>query len=132
MMSEEELFNKVDSGLSFITSLNNEAVELMFNKVDNYVKSNYLFINSEDKYYLKYNGRFYIIGFFTGPEILYYIRICNDKNVNEYVDYNDFKYGKINEDQQDIKNQIDGINDTIRQLEEKGVSRRLLKKSINL
>ena len=127
----ENLLNILGENNSFITSISNPEVEKMFFVVDNFVKSNYLFIEEDDKYYIKYNDIFYICGFYYGPEVLYYVRICNDKNIKNYVDYEDLKNGRVSYEQQRIKNQIDGINSTIKELEESGVSSILLKRSIH-
>lgn len=130
-MTEEELLEKMDEKLCYASSINIDVVEKLFRSVDNYVKSNYLF-DSEDKYYLKYKNRMLLVGYYTGPETLYYLRLTFDKHVGYYVDYEDMKCNRLNPEQQEVKDKIDGINDTITMLESRGISRKLIKNSIRI
>ena len=131
-MSEEELVEKMDEKLCYASSINIPAVEDLFHSIDNYVKSNYLCEEDEDKYYLKYKNRMLLCGYYVGPEILYYLKLVKEEYADYYVDYEDLKNNRINSKQQVIKDEIDDINLRILLLEEKGVSRRLIKKSINI
>ena len=116
----------------FITSFSIKEVENLYFEIDNYVKSNYLFVKEDDRYYIKYNNNFYECGFYYGPDILFYLRFIGKQNIKEYVDYEDFKMGRISETQKEIKDQINSINDAIESLTHKGISRKLIKQSINL
>ena len=117
-MTEEELLEKMDEKLCYASSINIDAVEKLFHSVD--------------KYYLKYKNRMLLVGYYTGPETLYYLRLTFDKHVGYYVDYEDMKCNRLNPEQQEVKDKIDGINDTITMLESRGISRKLIKNSIRI
>ena len=79
--------------------------------------------------YHLYNWQFQI-GWFYGPDLFYFIKSVNEEEVNSYINYDYVKYNIVNMNQIKIRNQINEINKTINNLEEQGVSKRLLLKSI--
>ena len=131
-MNEEELLDIVNEKMYFYSSINDRRVEELFYNIDRYVKNNYLFEIEDDKYYLKYKDRILIIGFYSGPALLYYIKLAKDDNNNNCIDYDNYKNNSISVEQQEIKDQMDVIKNTISMLEERGISRSLIKKSIRL
>ncbi len=130
-MSDEKLFEKINENLTFLTSLNNDNVRLLFEKIDNYSKKNYFPEMEDDKYYIKYKNEFYAVGFLYGPEVLYYIK-KEKGEIKSFLDYDYLKYNYVPMEKMNIKNRINEINSDINKLKNDGVSPKILKRVIKL
>ena len=127
---KNELLDRLDSELSFLTSLNKDEVKELYDEVNNFVKSNFLGDGEEEKYYLKYNNSFYQVGLLYGPEVLYFVRITNGNDeITSYVDYENMKNNVLTESEREIKGMLDNIHSNVEELKEKGASVKLLQKT---
>jgi len=125
----EELLNRINEYMTFLSDLNNDVVRKLYEEVNNYVKSNYLLIES-DIYYIMYKGSIYAVGYFYGPSVLYYVRRAKNCECESFLNYEDVMKNKITEEEKSVKKELDSINDGIDSLKRKGISLDLIKKSI--
>ena len=127
---KNELLDRLDTELSFLSSLSRKEVQELFDEVNNYVKTNFLGDGETDKYYLKYNGAFYQVGYYYGPEVLYYVRIVKpNEEIYSYIEYEKMKNNEITEEEKEVKGLFDDIHSDVERLRERGVSRKLLNKA---
>ena len=120
----------LEKDYEFLSSISNDWIEELYKKVNNYVINNYIYEGENEEYYLKYKDKYFQIGWFYGPDLFYFIKSVNEEEVNSYINYDYVKYNIVNMNQIKIRNQINEINKEIIKLEEQGVSKRLLLKSI--
>ena len=120
----------LENDYEFLSSISNDWIEELYKKVNNYVINNYIYEGEDEEYYLKYKNKHFQIGWFYGPDLFYFIKSVNEEEVNSYINYDYVKYNIVNMNQIKIRNQINEINKEIIKLEEQGVSKRLLLKSI--
>ena len=127
MISEvlNELKNK-----DYISNIENINVEKLFNKVNEYIKTNYI-CEENEKYYVVYDNNNYELGMIYGPEdIYYYIKKCNHLG---NIDLLDAINNNLSKEKEIIKEKINYINDLINSLhQEEGLSLSLIRKSIKM
>ena len=126
----DEVFDIIKNENSFITSFNNRNIELLYFNLKRYVKSNYL--DFDEIYILKKDGIFYECGVLYGPEIIYYLKSLNENTIVKYIDYNNLKNNTLSEEDNNNKIIFDQINESINYLKEKGLSLKLINRSIKL
>ena len=124
----EEVFN---SDFDYITSITNNKIDELYHKVDEYSKKNNLYLDENGEYYIKYEDRFFKVGYTYGPDLFYYIEIAHE-GVPYYVDYDFLDFNIISMSNMRMKKKIDDINRIICELENEGYSKKLLKKAIKL
>ncbi len=123
----------LDKDINLLTSVSNEWIEKLYDKVNNYVKNNYLLEGENDEYVIKYKNIYYEIGYFYGPDLFYFIKkVENQENIKSYIEYTLVKYNLLSMKQIKTKIIIERINESIASLKSDGVSKRLLKKSIKI
>ena len=132
MMEYEYIFDKLNEEKTFISSASNENVKELFDEINNYSSINFFPNMEDDKYCVFYKGKPYVVGFYYGPEILYYVRFANEEEITSHIDYSYIKFGKVPGKVRDIKNAIEYINYQIKGLEDSGVSKKVLTKRIKI
>ena len=131
-MEFEEIFNRVNSEKIYLTSVRSDEVKDLYELVDRYVNENYLYTGDRDEYYVSFNNRLYVIGFFYGPDILYYIRLAHKDELSNYLYFEDVLNNRISENDEDIRTRIENIKMQIRLLEDEGVSKSTIKRALKL
>ena len=126
-MEFDGLFKKVEDGHLLLTNDYSKRVEDLFKVVDNYVKENYLAVDNYERYYVKYNDNVYCIGYYHGPNILYYVGLERDW-YGRYFDFEDIYNNRISEKELYIKEKMDNIKMQIRLLKDEGVQDSLLRR----
>ena len=127
-----EILDRLSERLTFLTSLNKDEVKELYDEVNRFVVNNYLLDGKDEGYYLKYNGKFYQVGYIYGPEVMYYVRLVKKgEMVLKYIDYERMKNNSLTEDEKEIKSIFGNIDDEVNLLKEKGVSLKLINKSFN-
>ena len=127
---QNELLDRLNGELNFLTSLSRNEVKELYDEVNNFVVNNFLLDGESEYYYLKYNNKFYQVGCMYGPEVMYYVRVVNkNEEITSYVDYERMKNNELTESEEEIKGIFGSINSEVNILKEKGASLRLLNKS---
>ena len=128
-----EVFDSLSLENSFITSLNHEEVVELYNEVNKYVTSNFLCDGADERYYVKYHGKFYQVGYIFGPEMVYFAKLIKDNSeVDTYVEYDSMKNNTLSFKEMKMKSLFNDINDNIYELQELGASKQLIMKSIKI
>ena len=127
------MFKVIEDDAKYTTSYKYPELEEMFNTIDNYVKRNYLYyLNSEDSYLVSYKNVGYEIRRDYDPvQIIYSWYKLGDCN-QDYIDLEYVYQDKLTPRQQDIKDSIDMIKGEMDSLIDKGVSPRLIMKSLKI
>lgn len=112
------------------TSLFNNEVEELYNKVEEYARNNYLYNGVfEDCYYVTYKDKAYELRRFFGPDILYSITRLKEFK-SEYIMLENVFNGILTESEKELKDKIDSIRNDILSLHDQGVPYSLIRRSI--
>ena len=127
---QNELLDKLTGDLTFITSFSRREVMELYEEVNEFVINNFLCDGPDEMYYLRYNDRFYQVGYTYGPQAMYYVMaLKKGETVNSFVDYEMMKNNQLTEKEQERKDFICDIHSRVDNLKEKGASLELLNKS---
>jgi hypothetical protein len=130
-MTKDIDFSKFDDNYSL--SLSQQIISDLYKKVDKYVCTNYLKENDDDEYYIRINGKVYIIGVSFVYEEFYYLKKYDGKFDNITIfEIEDVLNNRISKEQMIIKDRFDRVNESIKELKDGGVSLRLIRKSIKV
>ena len=130
----ELLKSMISNNIIEKNSFSNNDVRDLYILVDNYIKNTGICITYEyGKYYIKQDSTLFEVGVDWGPDLFYYVRMIDSNELDDFIDINDIYNNVISVRQAIIKNEIKEIKERIKYLEEeKGLSRKLIKKYINL
>ena len=129
----EVLQNMIENNINNLNSFSNSNIGELYNLVDNYVKKlNICSFGERGVYYIKQDNNGFEIGFDYGPDIYYYINRVEIENDDCFIDMKYINANIISFKQAIIRNEIIEINRRIDSLEQKGITRKMIKKYINL
>ena len=115
--------------IKFMMDFTDNKIDELYHKIDEYCKNNELYLMEEDNYYLKFDDKFYKVGYTYGPDQFYYIERIEGE-VTSYVDYDFLDYNIVSMKNMKMKKKIDDIKRMILELESEGYSKKLIKKAI--
>ena len=122
----EEIFNE---DIKFMMDFTGNKLDELYHKIEEYAKRNELYLSEESDYYLKFDDKFYKVGYTYGPDQFYFIERV-DEEVLYYVDYDFLDFNIISMSNMRLKKRIDDINRMVLELESEGYSKKLIKKAI--
>ena len=129
----EELNDMINNDILEKNSFSNKNVMDLYILVDDYVKETGICIGLEfGKYFIKQNNVGFEVGVDYGPDLFYYIRRIDTDELEDFIDTTHIYNKVVPVRQAIIKNEFMEINERIKDLEEKGLSKKLIRKYIKL
>lgn len=107
-----------------VNSLSSDKnIEILFDKINNYVKENFLIDASlyGDVYYFRHNGIGYEIGMLYGPSVIYYLKRIKIEDEDKFIDIEDVRNNRVPLKNENLTNQMKTIKKAMNELALMGI-----------